>query len=62
MASRQGKADAFAGMVAPLASEMKGAGKSLATIAAELTSQGVQTPQGGTHGPAITPDRCLILN
>ena len=59
VARRQGTAEAFAGRVAPMAREMRQAGRSLGAIAAELAAQGVRTPRGGTAWTATAVQRVL---
>src|SRR5262245_24802222 len=49
--ARKQKADAFAARVAPMVSEMRGRGLTLAEIATALTQQGIQTPRGGSWTP-----------
>jgi DNA invertase Pin-like site-specific DNA recombinase len=49
--ARKNAADAFAHRVAPMVSEMRGRGLSLAEIAKALTDQGIQTPRGGAWTP-----------
>ena len=50
--ARQGHADDFAARVRPMVSEMQARGMSLRSIAADLTSRGVQTARGGAWTPA----------
>jgi DNA invertase Pin-like site-specific DNA recombinase len=49
--ARKQRADAFAARVAPMVSEMRGRGLTLAEIARALTEQGIQTPRGGAWTP-----------
>lgn len=46
-AANQDAADAFAAKLAPTVNEMRGRGLSLRQVAAELTTQGIQTARGG---------------
>jgi hypothetical protein len=48
LAVRRAAAAAFAERVRPMVVEMRGRGLSLRKIAAELTEQGIRTPQDGT--------------
>jgi DNA invertase Pin-like site-specific DNA recombinase len=48
LAVRRAAAEAFADRVRPMVVEMRGRGLSLRRIAAELTEQGIRTPQDGT--------------
>ncbi|MFT2095911.1 recombinase family protein [Acidiphilium multivorum] len=46
-AARSAQSDAFAASIGPMAASMRAEGLSLRQIAAQLTEQGIRTPQGG---------------
>ncbi len=58
-AARKARADAFAGRVRPMVTEMRALGMAYAGIAAELDRQGVKTPRGGAWNAAGVRDVLL---
>jgi DNA invertase Pin-like site-specific DNA recombinase len=57
LAARKAKADAFAGLVAPVIAEVRAAGcKTLRDIGKALDARGVRTPQGKGWSPQVVSD------
>jgi DNA invertase Pin-like site-specific DNA recombinase len=58
-AAMQKRAQAFASDLGPILTEMRGRGRSLRQMAAELTAQGIRTPRGGQWTAAAA--RAVLL-